>query len=347
MFMPGAASIWRRSSARCRRTNTVVGGRNLAGAALVADIGGTNARFAILGKTGAPTRLRVLACQDYRSLADAVEAYLGTINMTARPARAAIAVASPVTGDRITLTNRKSWSFSTRALQRRLGLRDLTIVNDFIAIAMAVPALKPTELLRIGPGKAVKGAPVAVLGPGTGLGISLLVPDGKRWIPVATEGGHVTLPAADEDDEAVIAPLRARFGHVSAERVLSGPGLVNLYDSIATAARKPAGPLTPAEITDRALTGTDKLASATLDRFCALLGTVAGDLALTAGALGGVYIAGGIVPRFGRYLAKSPFRRRFAAKGRFKSYLSNIPVHVVTADQPALRGLSRLLSQQN
>jgi glucokinase len=320
-------------------------GRSETGVALVADIGGTNARFALLGAKGAPTRLRVLACDDFRNLGDAIEAYLASVNISQPPARAAIAVACPVTGDRITLTNRKSWSFSTRALQQRLGLQDLTVINDFTAIALAIPALKSAELLKIGPGKAVKDAPMAVLGPGTGLGISLLVPEGKSWLPVATEGGHVTLPAADEEDEAVIALLRARFGHVSAERVLSGPGLINLYDSICAAAGRPAATLSPAEITDRALAGTDRLASATLDRFCAFLGTVAGDLALTTGALGGIYIAGGIVPRFGRTLAKSPFRARFEAKGRFKSYLRKIPVHVVTADQPALRGLGRLLSQ--
>jgi len=323
----------------------VARGPGFAGAALVADIGGTNARFAIVGKGGAPTRVGVLACGDFSTLGDAVEAYLASVTLAERPGCAAIAVASPVTGDRITLTNRKSWSFSTRALQRRLGLDDLTIVNDFTAIALAIPALKPVDLHKIGPGKAMTGAPIAVIGPGTGLGISLLVPDGKRWLPVATEGGHVTLPATDEEDEALIALLRSRFGHVSAERVLSGPGLVNLYDAVCAAAGKPAPKLTAAEITDRALSGRDRLARATLDRFCALLGTVAGDLALTAGALGGVYIAGGIVPRFGRYLARSPFRARFEAKGRFKSYLHRIPVHVVTADQPALRGLARLLSQ--
>jgi glucokinase len=320
-------------------------GESVTGAALVADIGGTNARFAILGTKGVPTRLRVLACDDFGSLGDAAEAYLNSINIAAPPSCAAIAIASPVTGDKVTLTNRKSWSFSTKALQRRLGLADLAIVNDFIAIALAVPGLKSADLLKIGPGKAVKDTPIAVLGPGTGLGVSLLVPHGGRWLPVATEGGHVTLPAADEADEAVIALLRARFGHVSAERVLSGPGLVNLYDAVSAVAGKPAAPLTPAEITDRALAGSDGQAAAALDRFCALLGTVAGDLALTTGALGGVYIAGGIAPRFGRYLAKSPFRRRFEAKGRFKSYLQQIPVHVVTAEQPALRGLSRLLRQ--
>lgn len=315
------------------------------GSALVADIGGTNARFAILGASGAPTRIRILPCGKFRGLGDAVDAYLDAIRITAPPSRAAIAVASPIFGDKVTLTNRKSWSFSTRALKRRLGLQDLAIVNDFTAIALAIPTLKAADRIKVGRGKSVKGAPIAVLGPGTGLGISLLVPDGDRWLPVATEGGHVTLPAVDESDEAVIAPLRARFGHVSAERVLSGPGLVNLYDAICATAGKPAARLTPADITDRALSGSDLLAATTLDRFCAFLGTVAGDLALTAGALGGVYIAGGIVPRFGRHLAKTPFRARFEAKGRFKSYLGRIPVHVVTADQPALRGLSQFLTQ--
>lgn len=315
------------------------------GGALVADVGGTNARFALLGANGTPTRLRVLACKDFPTLGEAIEAYLGSVTAEERPSRAAIALASPVTGDRITLTNRKSWSFSINALKRKLGLRDLRVINDFTAIALAIPGLTSKELLKIGSGKAVKGAPVAVLGPGTGLGVSLLVPDGKRWLPVATEGGHVTLPATDQEDEAIIALLHSRFEHVSAERVLSGPGLGNLYDVICAAAGKPAPSLAPAEITDRALAGTDPLAAATLDRFCAFLGTVAGDLALTSGALGGVYIAGGIVPRFGKHFAKSPFRRRFEAKGRFKSYLRNIPVHVVTADQPALNGLSRLLRQ--
>src|SRR5690606_2153791 len=136
----------------------------------------------------------------------------------------AFAVASPITGDRVAMTNR-AWSFSIAELKRRLKLSDLAVINDFVAVALAIPGLKPGDTLKIGRGSAAAGMPVAVLGPGTGLGVSLLVPDGRRWLPVATEGGHVTLPAADAADEAVIAPLRERFGHVSAERVLSGPGL--------------------------------------------------------------------------------------------------------------------------
>jgi len=310
--------------------------------ALIGDVGGTNARFALRGPRGTLSRTRVLACGDYRGLGEAVEAYLSDVAAASRPTRAALAVASPITGDRVAMTNR-SWSFSIAELKRRLKLAELTVINDFVATALAVPGLKPGDTIKIGPGKAAGGTPVAVLGPGTGLGVSLLIPDGRHWLPVATEGGHVTLPAADAADEAIIAPLRARFGHVSAERVLSGPGLVNLYLALAATQGKRADDLGPADITDRALAGRDRLAAAALERFCGLLGTVAGDLALTAGARGGVYIAGGIVPRLGRYLARSPFRARFEAKGRFRSYLRAIPTYVVTAEQPALAGLSRLL----
>lgn len=310
--------------------------------ALVGDIGGTNARFALLNARGKPTRLRVLPCADYASLGDAVEGYIEQVNPKPSIQTAAIAVASPITGDKVRMTNR-NWSFSTKVLKRRLGVQDLRIVNDFLAIALAVPALDVRNTLKVGPGQAVKGAPIAVLGPGTGLGVSLLVPDGKRWLPVATEGGHVTLAATDDEDDAIINLLRARFGHVSAERVLSGPGLANLYDVVSARAGKRAPSLSPAEITDRALAGRDRIATDTLLRFCGFLGTVAGDLALTSGARGGVFIAGGIVPRFGKTLARSPFRARFEAKGRFKTYLHKVPTYVVTADQPALAGLARLI----
>jgi glucokinase len=310
--------------------------------ALVGDIGGTNARFALLGSRGLPTQIRILPCASYGSLGDAVEEYLAQVKPKGRVKTAAIAVASPITGDKVTMTNR-NWSFSTSALKRRLALQELRIVNDFLAIALAVPALKDRDSLKVGPGQPAKDAPIAVIGPGTGLGVSLLVPDGDDWLPVATEGGHVTLPATNEEDDAVIDLLRVRFGHVSAERVLSGPGLANLYDVVSARAGKRALGLSPAEITDRALAGRDKLATETLRHFCGFLGTVAGDLALTSGALGGVHIAGGIVPRFGKTLARSPFRARFEAKGRFKTYLRKVPTYVVTADQPALRGLARLL----
>ncbi|MBT5047460.1 MAG: glucokinase [Rhodospirillaceae bacterium] len=343
MSTPGAPATSKRCSARHPRAKTVAERKTNNPVALVGDIGGTNARFALLGARGIPTQLRILPCARYASLGDAMEAYVEQVKPKGKVTSAAIAVASPITGDKVKMTNR-NWSFSTNALQRRLGLQELQIVNDFLAIALAVPGLKDRDRLKVGPGQPAKDAPIAVIGPGTGLGVSLLVPDEDYWLPVATEGGHVTLPSTGQEDDAILDLLRVRFGHVSAERVLSGPGLANLYDVISARAGKRAAGLSPAEITDRALAGRDKIATETLQRFCGFLGTVAGDLALTSGALGGIYIAGGIVPRFGKTLARSPFRPRFEAKGRFKGYLRKVPTYVVTAEQPALAGLAQLLN---
>jgi glucokinase len=315
--------------------------RRAAPLCLLADIGGTHARFALARPDGGVDAVRVLRASDHRGLAEAAEAYLAGTGEKRRPATGAFAVASPVTGDRIHFTN-SPWSFSIRALKRRLGLADLAVINDFLAVALAVPALGARQLCKVGPGRRIAGAPVAVMGPGTGLGVSLLVPDGERWVAVATEGGHVSLPAADAGDETVITALRHRFGHVSAERVLSGPGLVNLYDAVCALAGKRAQLTEPADIAARALDGTDRLAAETLVRFCALLGTVAGDLALSTGARGGLFIAGGIVPGMTDYLKTSPFRDRFEAKGRFRDYLAAIPTYVITHRQPAFLGLAGL-----
>ena len=273
---------------------------------------------------------------------DASLAWLDSVGLTGQVGRGAIAVASPIAGDRITLTNR-DWSFSASRLKRSLGLDRLEIVNDFAAIALCIPSLTSRDVLRIGPGKKAAGAPVAILGPGTGLGVSLLVPAGKGWLPVATEGGHVSLPAADETDAAIIETLRRRFGHVSAERVLSGPGLADLYTVLAALEGRSVEERAPPEVMDAALNGSDPLAIAAVERFCAFLGTVAGDIALTAGARGGVYIAGGIVPRLGNALKRTPFRARFEAKGRFKTYLRDVPTYVITREQPAFGGLKNLL----
>lgn len=309
---------------------------------MLADIGGTNARFAALDSKGRISRLRILPTADYASLRDASLAWLDNVGLTGRVGRGAIAVASPIAGDRITLTNR-DWSFSASRLKCSLGLDRLEIVNDFAAIALCVPTLTSRDVLRIGPGKKAAGAPIAILGPGTGLGVSLLVPSGKGWIPVATEGGHASLPAADETDAAIVETLRRRFGHVSAERVLSGPGLADLYITLPALEGRSVARLEPPEVMDAALNGSDPLAIAAVERFCAFLGTVAGDIALTAGARGGVYIAGGIVPRLGKALAHTPFRTRFEAKGRFNAYLRDVPTYVITREQPAFGGLKNLL----
>lgn len=311
---------------------------------LLADIGGTNARFALQTGAAAPSDIRVLDGDDFPDLAAAALDYLNRVGPMRPPRRAAMAVASPVTGDRVELTNR-DWSFSISALKRRLGLDRLRVINDFTAVALAIPRLGGDDLRRIGGGESRPGCPVAVIGPGTGLGMSALIPDGERHIPLATEGGHATLAAADAREAEVIDRLRARFAHVSAERVLSGPGLVNLHAALAALAGAHTETLAPAEVTARALGGADPLCAEALAMFFAMLGTVAGNLALGLGARGGVYIAGGIVPGLVEAMEASSFRARFEDKGRFRDYMAAIPTHVVMHEQPAFLGLSALLDQ--
>ncbi len=309
---------------------------------LIADIGGTNARFALSESDGAVRDAVVLACGDFPDLAAAAQAFLAQAAPPAPPKRAAMAVASPVTGDHVDMTNHP-WSFSIDDVRRRLDLDDLRVINDFTAIALAIPHLAEEDRFQVGGGEAAPGAPIAVLGPGTGLGVSAVIPAGDGWVPLATEGGHVTMAPATEREGAVLAHLR-RSGHVSAERVLSGAGLVNLYGAVRALDGETAdGDLTPADVTERALDGSCPFAAEALDMFCAMLGTVASNLCLSLGARGGVYVAGGIVPRLGAAFADSGFRRRFEDKGRFSDYLAAVPTFVLTRELPAFVGLSRLL----
>lgn len=309
---------------------------------LIADIGGTNARFALSEADGTVRDAVVLACRDFPDLAAAAESFLARIAPPAPPRRAAMAVASPVSGDRVDMTNH-SWSFSIDDVRRRLDLDDLRVINDFTAIALAIPHLGDGDRLQVGGGEATPGAPIAVLGPGTGLGVSALIPAGGGWVPLATEGGHVTMAPATGRESAVLAHL-GRSGHVSAERVLSGAGLVNLYGAIRALDGATAdGDVTPAGVTERALDGSCPFAAEALDMFCAMLGTVASNLCLSLGARGGVYVAGGIVPRLGTAFAESGFRRRFEDKGRFSAHLATVPTFVLTHKMPAFLGLSHLL----
>jgi len=307
---------------------------------LVGDIGATNARFALLDEGGL-RRHRVLACEDWASFEDALAHYLAE-EPAEHVSAAALAVASPIKGDLVAFTN-SPWTFSTDKLRRRFGFERLIVVNDFTANAFSIPELKPADLMQVGGGTVEAQAPIAVLGPGSGLGVSGLFPGDGGWIALSSEGGHATMAAANDRESTVLAHMRRRFDHVSAERVLSGPGLVNLYNTLAEIERKPAAPYTPAQITDPKLRETDPLCREAVAMFCAMLGTVAGDLALTLGARGGVYIAGGIVPKLGTAFQTSPFRRRFEDKGRFGSYLATIPVFVITHHTPAFLGLGHLL----
>jgi glucokinase len=308
---------------------------------LVGDIGATNARFALVAPDGALTGYANLLCEDYPTIGAAIAAYLAAAQ-SAPPSRAVLAVATSPQGDRVAFTN-NPWTFSIAELGVQLGATRLRVVNDFEANALAVPHLVDTDVRKIGGGAAVSQFPVGVIGPGSGLGVSSVVRIGARYAPVPGEGGHVTMAPADDEESAVLGLLRQRLDHVSAERVLSGPGLVNLYNALCELDGRLSAGLTAAQISDAGTAADDECAAKAVDMFCAMLGTVAGNLALTLGARGGIYIAGGIVPKLGSRFAQSPFRARFEDKGRFRDYLAAIPTFVVMRGDAALLGAAQLL----
>ncbi len=314
---------------------------------LLADIGGTNARFAWQAAAGAPIEDQItLPCADYVSIEAAIRAYFERIDRP-RPQSCAIAIANPVHGDRVQMTNHH-WSFSISALRQALGFERLELLNDFTALALALPGLSADQLHQVGGGQALPGAAIGLLGPGTGLGVSGLVSDGRGgWVPLQGEGGHVSLAPVTPREQLVVEFLTQRYGHASAERAVSGMGLVDIHTALCLA----DGVLPPegwsaAQVSAAALSGQQPRCAEALSMLCAWLGSVAGNLALTLGAKGGVYIGGGIVPRLGEWFDHSPFRARFEAKGRFQSYLAEIPVWVIHASQsPALAGAAKALDQ--
>lgn len=313
---------------------------------LLADVGGTNARFAWKASPDAAlSHIGSWLCNEHDSLQHAIQHHL-QVHGLAQPRACGIGIANPITGDQVRMTNHH-WSFSIAQLQQALGVEKLVVINDFTAIALSLPSLSPADLRPIGGGQAVAGAPMAVLGPGTGLGVSGLLPTSSgQWAAINGEGGHVTLAAGDAEEAALIEHLRHRFGHVSVERVLSGPGLVNLYEATADLAGKTVLALAPADIVERARHHGDVICAKALGHFCALLGSVAGNLALTLGARGGVFLAGGMAPRILGELGSAPFRQRFEGKGRFSNYLAQIPTFVIVGDvSPALTGVSRALDE--
>jgi glucokinase len=310
---------------------------------LVGDIGATNARFGLVSPDGTVLHWRSHACEHYPTIDAAIAEYLGERGGLPAPRQAAIAVASPVTGDLVAMTNHP-WRFSIAALRAQFGFERLEVINDFTAQALALPHLAADQRLIVGGGSPAPGAPLAVLGPGSGLGVSGLVPCGAGWVALTGEGGHATMASASERESAVLDHMRRRFDHVSAERLLSGPGLVNLYATLAEIDGIASKGYTAPQITDLGMRGEDAVCAEATAMFCAMLGNVAGDLALTLGARGGVYVAGGIVPRLGEYFVQSPFRARFEAKGRFASYLAAIPTYVVTYPLAAFVGCAALLA---
>jgi glucokinase len=311
---------------------------------LVGDVGGTNARFALVrGALGRPFAQRTLSTGDYADLAAAVQAYLAGVE--ARPVEAAVAIACAIEGDELRMTNNR-WRFSTEATRRRLGLERLLMLNDWEAMAHAVPALQPQDLLCLGGGAPVASAPCVLLGPGTGLGVSSLVRSrGGEWVAIAGEGGHASIAPGCAREADILRVLWTQHAHVSAERLVSGMGLENLYRAIAGLDGVAVQPLAAAQVCARALAREDAQCVEALDTFCSLLGSVAGNLALTLGARGGVYFGGGILGHLGEaYLReRSPLRRSFEAKGRFAPYLEGIPTFLVRAVQPALLGAAMAL----
>lgn len=314
---------------------------------LLADVGGTHARFGWRADANAPlTDVATCASGEHARLQDAIGHYLMQHGKP-RPHAVAIGIATALTGDRVEMTNHH-WSFSISALQQEMGWQRLEVINDFTALALALPLLGDDELVQIGGGTRVPGAPMALLGAGTGLGVSGLLSGGhgQPWIALQGEGGHVTLAPCTDREEAVLRLLRRRFGHVSGERAVSGQGLVALYEAVCTLNGVASRALDPAAITAAALEDGEAHAECheALNLCCAFLGTLAADLALTLGALGGVFIGGGIVPRLGPWFAGSPFRQRFEDKGRFSGYLAGIASLVIDAKvSPALRGADQAL----
>lgn len=314
----------------------------MTGMRLLADIGGTNVRFALLPPASLrPVQEKNMLCGDFRGLEEAVRHYLAGVGV-ASVKEAAFDVATAVTGDLIKLTN-SPWAFSIDQTRRALGLARLLMINDFTALALSLPLLEKEELCKVGGGTGVAGAPIGLIGAGTGLGVSALIRCGDNWVPIQGEGGHVAFSPMDEREDGVLRVLRDRYGHVSTERIVSGPGLVATYEALCTLDHVPAKVFKPEQVTELGLAELDPQCAEALRIFCGAFGTVAGNLVVTLGARAGLYIGGGIVPRLGDYFLRSPFRARFEHKGRFSKYVSEVPAWIILAEQPALRGLASAL----
>jgi glucokinase len=314
---------------------------------LLADIGGTFARFAIEVAPGEFRHAASLRCAEHADFHAAISAYLGGLagGEATRLEHAAIAIAYPVEGDHVRMTN-YHWQFSIEAMRQTLGLRTLVVVNDFTALAMALPRLTPGQRRQVGGGQVVERSVVGLLGAGSGLGVSGLIPAADGYVALGTEGGHSSFAPRDEREIAILRYALRRFEHVSFERLLSGPGLELIHSALREQAGAAPEPLSAPEVTRRALAGSDAFCVETVDAFCAVLGTAAANLAVTLGAHGGIYIGSGIVPRLGAAFDRSSFRRRFEDKGRFSDYLKAIPTFVITAEQATFVGASAILAAQ-
>ncbi len=311
---------------------------------LLADIGGTYARFTLEVAPGVFEHTVSLLCADHADFHAAVSYYLS--NLSVGPIKhSAVAIANPVSGDLVQMTN-YHWRFSIEQMRQRLQFDNLMVVNDFTALAMALPSLLPHQRRQVGGGTAVPRSVVGLIGAGSGLGVSGLIPADDGWIALGTEGGHTSFSPRDEREIWILQYAWKHFPHVSFERLLSGPGIELIYRALAERAGRVAQPLTAPDITQRALEGSDPVCVETIEVFCTMLGTAAANLAVTQGAFGGIYIGGGIVPRLGTLFDKSGFRQRFEDKGRFSDYMKAIPTFVITATDATFVGASVILAAQ-
>jgi glucokinase len=312
---------------------------------LLADIGSTYARFTLESAPGIFDHAAMLPCAEQADFVAAVRSYLRTLP-TDRILHAAVAIANPVEGDHVRMTN-YHWQFSIEAARRELGFDTLVVVNDFTALAMSLPRLSPRGRRQVGGGHARPRAVIGLLGSGSGLGVSGLIPTEEGWISLGSEGGHTSFSPRDDRELAILEHARTIYPHVSFERLLSGSGLELMHQALVRrAGLAPVAPLPAREITRLGLAGSDGVCVQTLEAFCAMLGTAAGNLAVTLGALGGIHIGGTIVPRLGEYFDRSGFRARFEDRGRFSAYLAGIPTYVVTEERATFMGVAAILEAE-
>ncbi len=316
---------------------------------LVADIGGTNIRLAITDKNNNINKIETYQCQDFPHLTNVIHHYLTEKALLNAQVNACLAIACPVDTDSISMTN-LPWKFSQKQLKEELNLNSLTLINDYTAIAMAIPLLNDQQKIKIGRGEAADKQPIAVCGPGTGLGVANLVNINNYWHCLGGEGGHTDFAPVDELDVKIFQQLKTTKKRLSYEQLLSGYGLEQIYQALVFIKNQEVTSteitkLSAKEISSQAIAGTCPLCQQALSQFCKVLGSFAGNLALTTGSFGGVYIAGGIVPRFTDYLKNSEFRERFETKGRMSHLNEKIPTYVITESQPGLIGAAAYLNQ--
>ncbi|MGB0936575.1 MAG: glucokinase [Colwellia sp.] len=320
---------------------------------LIADIGGTNIRIAIADENATQkiTQIETFQCTDFSSLGDVLSLYIKNHQIENNKINACLAIACPTDNDLISMTN-LPWQFSQKALKETLNLANLTFINDYTAIALSVPLLADDQKVKIGGGEENLKLPIAVCGPGTGLGVAHLVPVSvageNQWHCYSGEGGHVDFAAIDETDIDILKYLNPLKKRVSYEQLLSGYGLEQIYQALAQTEKqsKEQTKLSAETISKQALNNSCAISKQALSHFCKVLGSFAGNLALTMNAQGGVYIAGGIVPRFIDFLQQSEFRAMFEAKGRLSNIPKQTPTYVITAEQPGLLGAAAYLFRE-